>query len=73
MPTPAYIKIEDATQRAITQAAASEASIVNIWQEGHEDEALYRLLTILSRFRVTSSRDSLQGSAFTSLSNSPRL
>ncbi|MCB5205260.1 Hcp family type VI secretion system effector [Neorhizobium sp. T786] len=40
MPTPAYISIEGATQGPITQGAATEDSIGNIWQEGHEDQIL---------------------------------
>ncbi len=40
MPTPAYIKIEGATQGPITQGAFTEDSVGNVWQEGHEDEIL---------------------------------
>lgn len=44
MPTPAYIKIEGATQGLITQGAATEDSIGNIWQEGCEDEILVQAI-----------------------------
>ena len=44
MPTPAYIKIEGATQGPITEGAATEDSIGNIWQEGHEDEILVQAI-----------------------------
>ncbi|WP_310621605.1 Hcp family type VI secretion system effector [Flexibacterium corallicola] len=40
MPTPAYITIEGATQGPITQAAFTEDSVGNVWQEGHEDEIM---------------------------------
>lgn len=40
MPTPAYMTIEGTSQGNITQAAFTEDSVGNIWQEGHEDEVL---------------------------------
>ena len=40
MPTPAYMSVEGTTQGPITQGAFTEASVGNIWQEGHEDEVL---------------------------------
>jgi len=40
MPTPAYMTIQGRTQGNITQAAFTEDSVGNIWQEGHEDEVL---------------------------------
>jgi type VI secretion system secreted protein Hcp len=40
MPTPAYLTIEGVTQGAITEGAFTEASVGNIYQEGHEKEIL---------------------------------
>jgi len=40
MPTPAYLTVEGTTQGAITSGAFTEASVGNIYQEGHEDEIL---------------------------------
>ena len=40
MPTPAYMSVQGTTQGPITQGAFTEASVGNIWQEGHEDEVL---------------------------------
>lgn len=40
MPTPAYLTIEGATQGLITNEAFTEASVGNIYQEGHENEIL---------------------------------
>ena len=40
MPTPAYMRIEGVTQGLITKGAFTEASVGNIYVEGHEDEFL---------------------------------
>ncbi len=40
MPTPAYLSVEGETQGNITAGNFTEASVGNIYQEGHEDEAL---------------------------------
>lgn len=40
MPTPAYLTIEGSTQKKITEAAFTEKSVGNIYQEGHENEIL---------------------------------
>jgi type VI secretion system secreted protein Hcp len=40
MPTPAYLTVEGATQGAITEGAFTEASVGNVYQEGHENEIL---------------------------------
>ena len=40
MPTPAYLSIEGATQGAITDDTFTEASVGNVYQEGHENEIL---------------------------------
>ena len=40
MPTPAYISITGERQGLITANNFTEASVGNIWQEGHENEAL---------------------------------
>ncbi len=53
MPTPAYISIEGSTQGSITQGAFTEASVGNIWQEGHENEILVQAI----EHRVTIPRD----------------
>ena len=57
MPTPAYISIEGATQGNITQGAFTEASVGNIWQEGHENEILVQAI----EHRVTIPRDPQSG------------
>lgn len=38
MPTPAFMRIEGSKQGLITQGAFTEASVGNIFVEGHEDE-----------------------------------
>ena len=40
MPTPAYLTVDGTTQGPITSGAFTEASVGNIYQEGHEDEIL---------------------------------
>ncbi len=40
MPMPAYLTIEGETQGAISQGAGTFDSIVNEWQQGHEDEIM---------------------------------
>jgi type VI secretion system secreted protein Hcp len=40
MPTPAYLTIEGTNQGAITSGTFTEASVGNVYQEGHEDEIL---------------------------------
>ena len=40
MPTPAYLSIEGATQGTITDNTFTEASVGNVYQEGHENEIL---------------------------------
>ncbi len=40
MPTPAYLSAEGRSQGNITENAFTEASVGNIWQEGHENEVL---------------------------------
>ena len=40
MPTPAYMSIEGSKQGNITKGAFTEASVGNIYVEGHEDEVL---------------------------------
>jgi len=40
MPTPAYVSIEGATQGLITQDNFTANSVGNVYQEGHEDEAI---------------------------------
>ena len=40
MATPAYITIIGETQKLITEGNFTPDSVGNIWQEGHEDEAL---------------------------------
>ena len=40
MPTPAFMSIEGTTQGKITAGAFTEASVGNIYVEGHEDEIL---------------------------------
>ncbi|MGN8093657.1 Hcp family type VI secretion system effector [Methylobacterium sp. 22177] len=57
MPTPAYISIEGSTQGNITQGAFTEASVGNIWQEGHENEILVQAID----HRVTIPRDPQSG------------
>lgn len=57
MPTPAYIRIEGATQGLITQGASTEESIGNIWQEGHEDQIMVQAIDHI----VTIPRDPQSG------------
>jgi type VI secretion system secreted protein Hcp len=40
MPTPAYLTIQGSVQNKITEAAFTEKSVGNVYQEGHEDEIL---------------------------------
>ena len=45
MPTPAYMTITGETQGNISAGASSDASVGNVWQEGHEDEILVQAFT----------------------------
>ena len=45
MPTPAFMKIEGATQGLITQGAYTADSVGNIYVEGHEDEFIVQAYT----------------------------
>ncbi|RMU70140.1 putative type VI secretion system effector, Hcp1 family [Pseudomonas syringae pv. apii] len=40
MPTPAYMTVIDANQKILTAGAFTADSVGNVYQEGHEDEAL---------------------------------
>ena len=57
MPTPAYLTIEGTKQGLITAGTFTEDSVGNIFQEGHEDQALvqgYKPLMITKVFDKSS-------------------
>ncbi|KPZ11131.1 Hemolysin co-regulated protein 1A [Pseudomonas amygdali pv. ulmi] len=40
MPTPAYMTVIDANQKTLTAGAFTADAVGNVYQEGHEDEAI---------------------------------
>ena len=57
MPTPAYMSIEGTTQGNLTKGASTEASVGNIYVEGHEDESMVQAVS----HNISRARDSQSG------------